>query len=36
MAIDLLTTNETYFFREPQHFDFMKGELARTCNMPNP
>lgn len=27
MAVDLLTTNETYFFREPQHFDFMEGEL---------
>jgi chemotaxis protein methyltransferase CheR len=23
-AIDLLTTNETYFFREPKHFDFLK------------
>ena len=22
--IDLLTTNETYFFREPQHFDFLR------------
>ena len=22
VAIDLLTTNETYFFREPAHFDF--------------
>lgn len=25
--IDLLTTNETYFFREPQHFDFLKKEI---------
>ena len=24
MAIDLLTTNETYFFREPAHFETMK------------
>lgn len=26
-AVDLLTTNETYFFREPKHFDFL-GSLA--------
>lgn len=25
VAIDLLTTNETYFFREPKHFDFLKN-----------
>jgi chemotaxis protein methyltransferase CheR len=24
MAIDLLTTNETYFFREPRHFDTLR------------
>jgi chemotaxis protein methyltransferase CheR len=23
-AIDLLTTNETYFFREPRHFEFLR------------
>ncbi|MEC5385922.1 protein-glutamate O-methyltransferase CheR [Uliginosibacterium sp. H3] len=27
MAIDLLTTNETYFFREPKHFELLR-ELA--------
>jgi chemotaxis protein methyltransferase CheR len=27
MLIDLLTTNETYFFREPQHFDFLRQHL---------
>jgi chemotaxis protein methyltransferase CheR len=27
MAVDLLTTNETYFFRESKHFDFL-GEQA--------
>lgn len=27
VALDLLTTNETYFFREPQHFDFLRGEI---------
>jgi chemotaxis protein methyltransferase CheR len=27
IAIDLLTTNETYFFREPRHFEVLK-ELA--------
>jgi chemotaxis protein methyltransferase CheR len=27
-AVDLLTTNETYFFREPKHFQFLKREIT--------
>lgn len=27
VAIDLLTTNETYFFREPKHFDFLRQQV---------
>ena len=25
--VDLLTTNETYFFREPQHFDYLRSQI---------
>ena len=25
-AVDLLTTNETYFFREPRHFEFLREQ----------
>ncbi|MBI5439098.1 MAG: protein-glutamate O-methyltransferase CheR [Nitrosomonadales bacterium] len=27
VAVDLLTTNETYFFREPKHFDFLRNKV---------
>ncbi len=27
IALDLLTTNETYFFREPKHFEFLSKEV---------
>ncbi|MFZ2852680.1 MAG: protein-glutamate O-methyltransferase CheR [Rhodocyclaceae bacterium] len=34
--VDLLTTNETYFFREPKHFDFLRDEIIRKRSSPAP
>lgn len=28
VAVDLLTTNETHFFREPRHFDFVREQVV--------
>lgn len=28
IAVDLLTTNETHFFREPKHFDFLRKVIV--------
>lgn len=30
-AVDLLTTNETYFFREPRHFEFLREHVLPAC-----
>ncbi|WP_349342691.1 protein-glutamate O-methyltransferase CheR [Marinobacter sp. MMG032] len=32
MAVDLLTTNETYFFREPRHFEFLRDRVLPQCS----
>jgi len=36
MAVDLLTTNETYFFREGKHFDFLKAQAIKARNASQP
>ncbi len=32
--VNLLTTNETYFFREPKHFEFLRDEVIRKRKSP--
>lgn len=32
--VDLLTTNETYFFREPKHFEFLRDEIIAKRKSP--
>jgi chemotaxis protein methyltransferase CheR len=32
IAIDLLTTHETFFFREPKHFDFIRDKVIPSWN----
>ncbi len=34
VAVDLLTTNETYFFREPKHYAVLEQHLARKTRQP--
>lgn len=29
MLVNILTTNETYFFREPKHFDYLRDEILK-------
>lgn len=36
MAVDLLTTNETYFFREIKHFDFLREQALAARNRVKP
>ncbi|WP_034295687.1 protein-glutamate O-methyltransferase CheR [Herbaspirillum sp. RV1423] len=35
-AIDLITTNETYFFREQKHFDALRDDILPEMQSPHP
>ncbi len=35
-AVDLLTTNETYFFREPTHFEFLREQALAASSRSQP
>jgi len=36
LAVDLLTTNETYFFREEKHFEFLASRILPACRRGRP
>ena len=36
VAVDLLTTNETYFFREPDHFTFLREAMLKRAPSSQP
>ena len=36
LALELITTNETYFFREPRHFDFLRERILVKPTGPTP
>jgi chemotaxis protein methyltransferase CheR len=36
IVVDLLTTNETYFFREPRHFTVLRDEILPARSMARP
>jgi chemotaxis protein methyltransferase CheR len=36
MAVDLLTTNETYFFREIKHFEFLRSQAQASSRRSQP